>query len=408
MRIGISTSVIQRGRTGIAQYLFALLRADLPLAREHQFTLFVLEEDLPLFEFVRDSMQIVKVPEAFRPAVKNIQWHQTVLPRLAKKHQLEVLHVPSYRRLLWQKPCALVATIHDLAPFHVARKYDWKRMFYGRVVVPHLARRQDEVIAISGNTARDLEHFFGLPRERVTVIHNGLEHERFHPGSREEAKTEAARRHTLHQSFFLYVARLEHPGKNHVRLIAAFNRFKAATGSHWNLVFGGSDWQGAEAIHQAVRQSPFSTDIQLLGFVPNEDLPNLYRAADAFVYPSLYEGFGMPPTEAMACGCPVISSTRGSLGEIVEGAAALVDPEDVNSMARQLAAVAGDSDLRARLQAAGLKQAQRFNWNKTAAETFRIYERAAARLKSASASRRRLSRRTSDENASGPVAASNT
>src|SRR5207244_2020725 len=99
------------------------------------------EEDLPLFDFLQGRMKIVIVPERFRPAVKNIFWHQTELVRLARKLQLDVLHVPSYRRLLWSAPCARVATIHDLAPFRVARKYDWKRMFYGKVIVKQLARR---------------------------------------------------------------------------------------------------------------------------------------------------------------------------------------------------------------------------------------------------------------------------
>jgi glycosyltransferase involved in cell wall biosynthesis len=149
MRIGISTSVIQRGKTGVAQYVMALLRALLPYANSHQFSLFVLEEDLSLFDFIRDRMEIVRVPERHRLPTRNILWHQTQLPRLARAHHLDVLHVPSYRRLLWPKPCPLVATIHDLAPFQVANKYDWKRMFYGRVVARKLAARQDHIIAIS-------------------------------------------------------------------------------------------------------------------------------------------------------------------------------------------------------------------------------------------------------------------
>src|SRR5205814_6589527 len=104
---------------------------------------------------------------------------------------------------------------------HVARKYDWKRMLYGRLVVKRLARCQDEIIAISENTARDIVTFFGLPRSRITVIHNGLEHERFFPGSRESARARIAKRYGLERSFFLYLARLEHPAKNHVRLISA-------------------------------------------------------------------------------------------------------------------------------------------------------------------------------------------
>src|SRR5438270_7369266 len=119
-----------------------------------------------------------------------------------------------------------------------------------------------------------------MAAEKVTVIYNGLDHERFSPGSAEEAKTTAANRYHLHQPFFLYIARLEHPGKNHVRLIEAFTRFKAETKSDWLLVFGGSDWHGADVIRDAIRQSPFNRDIRCLGFISDNDLPMWYRAAD--------------------------------------------------------------------------------------------------------------------------------
>src|SRR4051794_14567765 len=144
MRIGISTSVIQRGKTGVAQYVFALVRAFLDSAAKHDFVLFVLREDMPLFDFARGSMEILEVDEWFRPPVKNIFWHQTKLPQLVRDHRLEVLHIPSYRRLLWRRPCFLVATIHDLAPFQLSNKYDWKRMLYAKVFVRRLARRQDQ------------------------------------------------------------------------------------------------------------------------------------------------------------------------------------------------------------------------------------------------------------------------
>src|SRR5689334_15747716 len=139
MRIGISTSVIQRGKTGIAQHLFALLRAMIPHTTQHEFVLFVLQDDLPLFDFINGEMKLVTVPEKYRSPVRNILWHQIRLPKLAREHCLDVLHVPSYRRLLWPRPCALVATVHDLAPFRVSGKYDWKRMFYGRVIARRLA-----------------------------------------------------------------------------------------------------------------------------------------------------------------------------------------------------------------------------------------------------------------------------
>jgi glycosyltransferase involved in cell wall biosynthesis len=381
MKAGFSTGMIQRGKTGVAQYVFALLRALLPHAARHEFHLFVFEEDLPLFEFARDAMRLVPVPESERPAVRNVLWHQRVLPALARELKLDVLHVPSYRRMLWPRPCPLVATIHDLAPFHVTGKYDWKRMLYGRVVVKRLARRQDAVIAVSENTARDLDRFFGLGGDRVRVVWNGIDHERFQPGDPAAAAGQAAARWRLDRPYFLYVSRLEHPAKNHVRLLEAFARFKAATGSDWLLALGGSDWHGAEAIHAAAEASPCRADIRFLGFVDDASLPDLYRAAACFAYPSLFEGFGFPPIEAMACGCPVISSARGSLREVVADAARLVDPESVPDITEALTTLATSASARDHLRTAGFRNARRFDWNRNAAETLEVYAKACRRKK---------------------------
>jgi glycosyltransferase involved in cell wall biosynthesis len=361
MRIGISTSVIQRGRTGIAQYVFNLLREFLPYASEHKFVLFTLEEDAPLFDFAAAAMRIVPVPERFRPAAKNIWWHQSALPELCRRHSLDVLHIPSYRRMLWPRPCKLVATIHDLAPFHVTKKYDWKRMFYGRVVARRLAKRQHEIIVISRNTANDVERYFGISARKLNLVYNGINHDAFRPDG------------SFPRNVFLYVARLEHPGKNHVGLIEAFNRFKRGTHSDWQLVLAGSKWSGAEHIERAIRESPYSKDIRWAGFVPDADLPALYRSAAVFVYPSLYEGFGLPPLEAMACGVPVICSTGGALREMAGKAAALVEPGDVAGLAAQMARVAGDPVLRASMREKGLEHARQFQWRKTAEGTVRVY-----------------------------------
>jgi glycosyltransferase involved in cell wall biosynthesis len=381
MKIGLSTSVIQRGKTGIAEYVFSLVRAFAAHADVHQFTLFVLEEDLPLFEFANKYARLVAVPEKYRPPLRDIFWHQLILPRLARRFRLDVLHVPSYRRLPWLKPCALTATVHDLAAFHIPDKYDWKRMFYGRVVARRLAERQDEIITISRNTAQDIEKFWKLPGKTISVVHHGMDHDRFFPVMPEIAKATGWKHFRLKQPFFLYVARLEHPAKNHLRLIEAFEAFKAETKSAWQLVLAGSDWHGAEAIHAKINRSPFVTDIRCLGFIPAAELPLLYRAADVFVYPSLYEGFGFPPLEAMACGCPVLCSTRGALGEVVGDAAAIVDPEDASALTFHLTRLAANASLRERLRTAGLERARQFDWQRAAAQTLEAYARAAARAK---------------------------
>lgn len=380
MKIGLSTTMIQRGKSGVARYVLDLVQALLDTPGDHQLQLFVLEEDRELFAFARDRAAILTVPETARTPVANIRWHQTRLPALARQQGLDVLHVPSYRRLLWPRPCALVATIHDLAPFHLATKYDWKRMFYGRVVVKRLARRQHEIVAVSEQTARDLERFFGLGADRVTVIWNGIDHSRFREENPAADRAAAADRWGLDRPFFLYVSRLEHPAKNHARLIEGFNRFKRQTGSDWLLALAGGDWHGAEVIRSAAAAAPFARDIRFLGFVDDVALPGLYRAAAVFVYPSLFEGFGLPPVEAMACGTPVISSTRGALREVVADAARTVDPENPGSLEEALAALAGEAAERERLRAAGRANARRFDWRLTARQTLALYARAAGRV----------------------------
>ncbi|HEX7893150.1 MAG TPA: glycosyltransferase family 1 protein, partial [Terriglobales bacterium] len=246
-----------------------------------------------------------------------------------------------------------------------------------------LAWRQHRIIAVSQNTANDLVRFFRLPTNRIQVIHNGLDHRRFRPGALDRAKPWAKKRFGLDTPFFLYVARLEHPAKNHLRLISAFEQFRARGHSPWQLVLAGSDWHGAESIHTAIERSPQRRHIRSLGFLPDEDLPELYRAADGFIYPSLYEGFGLPPIEAMACGCPVISSTRGSLAEVIGNAALTLDAENVTDIAEKMIALATGAASSEALRSAGLAQAEKFNWTRTASETLRVYEQAINYVRSA-------------------------
>jgi glycosyltransferase involved in cell wall biosynthesis len=265
-----------------------------------------------------------------------------------------------------------MATIHDLAPFSVPGKYDWKRMLYARWVVGRLARRQDLILAISETTARDITKFLKVDSHRVRVVYNGVDHARFHPrrGEGEQQRIQAR----FGGPFILYVSRLEHPAKNHVRLIKAFEFYKRSTGSPWKLVLAGSDWHGSEVIHQTADASPFRQDIVRPGFVADEEVPALYRSAEIMAYPSLFEGFGLPPIEAMACGCPVLTSGCGSLSEVVGDAAMIIDPHEPADAATKLQTLAASPMLRERLRQSGLRRAARFNWQTTARQTVEAYE----------------------------------
>ncbi len=331
------------------------------------------------FEFAKGTMNLVSVSETFRPPIRNIVWHQTVLPRLLNTLKMDVLHVPTYRRMLWSAPCASVATIHDLAQFRIARKYDPLRMLYSRGVARHLAQFQNEIIAISQSTADDIERFFRIPPEHIHVIHHGVDFERFSPGDRTQAAVYAAARWKLDRPFLLYVSRIEHPSKNHLRMIEAFNEFRVSTRSNYLLALAGRDSFRSEVVHAAAERSPFDQDIRFLGFVDDSALPMLYRAAKAMVYPSLFEGFGHPPIEAMACGCPVVTSTRGSLAEVVDGSAGIFDPERVDDIAAALTRISTDPEWCAHLSAAGIANVRRFDWNKNAEHVLSVYSEAIER-----------------------------
>lgn len=376
IKVGLTTSVIQRGKTGIAQWLFALTKALAAHREELDLTLFVLEEDRPLFDYAKDLFTIHPVPEACRNPIKDIAWHQRQLPKLAKQLSLDVIHTPSYRRLIATKVCPTVGTIHDLAPFRLAGKYDWKRMLFGKYFVPYFARRNTRITAVSQFTADDITRFFGIPQSQISVILNGLDHNRFSPESKTENEAKLKEKYNIDAPIFLYIARIEHPGKNHLRLIRAFENMKKETGSPWKMVFGGSDWHGAEVIHEAIKTSPHRDDFRVTGFVPDEELADLYRLADAFVFPSLFEGFGLPPVEAMACGTPVISSPRGSLAEVIGDGSLVIEPEDENSICSALQQVATDSALRENLRQKGFTNAQRFRWDTAAKATLSEYHRA--------------------------------
>lgn len=378
-RVVLSTTVAQRGRSGVASYLFGLLDGLKAIDSPVQISLIGLEEDHGLFTRWLDRCDWIPIGERYRPAVRNIWWHQTQLRSVLREQQADVLHIPSYRRIVWNSPVPQVVTIHDCAAFNVRGKYDAARMFYGQHVARRLARGAEAITCVSQATADDVEKHFGIPTSAQSVIWNGIDHGRFQIATESQIADFRKRQGLGQDDYFLYLARLEHPAKNHVRLIEAFEKFAAENphrGDH--LLFGGADWHGAEEIHRRIAASPLRDRIRALGFVEDYDLPFWYGAATAMVYPSLFEGFGLPPVEAMACGCPVISSTRGSLGEVVGDAARLIDPEDISEMATALGEMTTKSH-RTDWQARGSARAALFDWRESARQLTELYQKTAQR-----------------------------
>ncbi len=374
IRVALSTSVIQRGKSGVASYVFGLIEGLLATGAPLQLSLIGFSEDKPLFNRWLDRCQWISVAEDFRPAVRDILWHATKLRGILRRERAEILHIPSYRRIVPKPPVPQVVTIHDCAAFRVRGKYDIARMIYGKHVVRQLARQADVVSTVSHSTARDVEQFFGIKEADVHVIWNGIDHAAFHPFSPDGIAT-AMKRLGQQRPYFIYLARLEHPAKNHVRLIEAFEAFCARNPDcAEELLFGGADWHGAEVVHARIASSSHKDRIRCLGFIPKDDLGFWYAGATAMVYPSLFEGFGLPPVEAMACGCPVICSAAGSLGEVAGDAAYVIDPLAPETLTAAMESVALQPGKADAWRKAGIAQAAKFTWAAAASSMYKLYE----------------------------------
>ncbi len=281
----------------------------------------------------------------------------------------DLVHYPANIGALRKTPSVL--TVHDLSFLRHPEWFRWERAAYYRFAAVRSARLARRVIADSQSTAQDLQELAGINADRIDVVPLGVD-PAFAPA--EEAAQEAARKkYNLPEQFFLYVGTLE-PRKNLPRLIAAWDRIAEDTGVR--LVLAGREGWKVAGLHAAIHAARHAARIHLPGFIAPEDLAPLLSAARAFVWPSLYEGFGLPVLEAMACGAPVLASNTSSLPEVAGDAALLVDPEDVNAIAAALKTLAANEDQRAQLRKRGLVRAAKFTWSRTAQLTLASYRKA--------------------------------
>ncbi|MFT3990846.1 MAG: glycosyltransferase family 1 protein [Luteolibacter sp.] len=372
MKVLISAGMIQGGKSGVGRYVISLAEAMVREQKDVDLYVAGLDADRHLFPWINDA-RWVSIPADAAGGAKNLLWHQLRLNAEVSRIGIELVHIPSYRRMLWSCVVPQVATIHDCAPFILREKYDFARGFFGRTIVPIIARRVQHVIAVSETTGHDIVRWMKVPQQRVTVIPNGIDHEMFRP--QDPAAIDAFRqRMKLDKPFFLYVARLEHPAKNHLRLIRAFEQVAADGSFQGDLILPGAPWHGSEIIEQAVAESPYKDRIRLAGFVSNDDLPLWYAAADALVFPSLMEGFGLPLLESQACGTRIACANSTSLPEVAGPAGILFDGLDETSIAsamRELATM--DEAERKQRETEGIAWAGRFTWSAHARDAAAIY-----------------------------------
>lgn len=360
MRIGIDVTKAAGPRDGIGNYTRALANALIRQAREHEFFLY------DLLSPVAEEAVRAAFPEAPSNAVLRIGRH----PR---RDALDLFH-----SMAWLAPedCGrVVFTCYDLTFITHPQFHRLVNKLHSIEGCLRAALGDAHFVAISHATRRDVEEILGVARDRIDVIYPAVD-ARYRPVPAEEARVRLRRKLKIERPFVLSVGTIE-PRKNQLRLIRAFDAMPRELSEGRELLLaGGAGWLNDE-LHRHISTRRNAAPVRVLVNVDDDDLVDLYSACDAFAYPSLAEGFGLPVLEALSCGAPAVTSATSSLPEVAGSAALLVDPEREDEIASALARLLSDAELAATMRVKALERARSFSWERAAQETLALYARLA-------------------------------
>lgn len=371
LRLGINATTLWRYVLGgFNRYTVSLLEGFQQVVPEVEVTLFATRPIAP--EFSRR----LKATEVIRPGLRHAIWEQGWLPRALRRTGVDVFHAPGNWGLPFWRACAYVLTVHDM----IGRAWDQgerpslKARVKHRVSEMISARRAHRIITVSEHSKRDLIRFLGVPEEKVHVIPEAAG-TAYRPVEDISSVEAMKARLGIPGAYLLYVGAFDRR-KNLARLLEGYAASRAR--QSMGLVLAGTPAWEYEALKDMAARLGVADRVHFPGFVAEEDLPLLYAGATAFVYPSLYEGFGLQLVEAMACGTPVLAAARASLPEVLGGAGLLFDPESTEDLAAKITEVVFDPKTAGALRERGLERSREFSWERTAEMTHAVYLEALA------------------------------
>ena len=372
MRIGIDAQLLGERDSGVEVCIRNLIRALARTDAENGYVVYTRRGIRPLD--IGDSSRVVirptRWPNRFRPV--RILWQQAALPHILSADGIQLLHAPGYVMPRFCG-CPAVVTIHDVIAVKFPGLCKRTNVLHYGMMLPAAVKKAARILASSERTRDDLVELLGADPERIEVVYPGVGEE-FQPVEDEAHIAEVAARLHLPERFILFVGNLE-PKKNLPTLVRAFAFLKRHRRIPHRLVIAGKrGWKCAD-VFRAIREEGVEQEVLFCDYVSPENLPALYSMAEVFAFPSLYEGFGLPPLEAMACGTPVVTSNAGSLPEVLGEAALQVDPLDADALQKVIHKILTNRFLRRHLSAEGRKRAGRFTWSETARRTISVYER---------------------------------
>ena len=352
---------------GIGTYIRNLLRHLSRIDSRTEYVLFCRGADCAATEELGDNFRAV--PEPARPYSAS---EQLRIPMDLRREGIDLFHAPHYV-LPPLTPCKSVVTIHDCIHLRFPQYLPNRLAYaYARSSLWFATHRSNRVLTVSEASKRDILRYFHVPEGKIDVIYNAID-ERFGEPPAPEEIERVRDRYQLNAPYVLYAGNIK-PHKNLERLIEAFHMLRRGDLEHVKMLIIGDEISKYATLRRAVHRYKLHKHVRFFGFVPDKTLAVFYRLARAFVFPSLYEGFGLPPLEAMASGTPVITSNISSLPEVVGDAALLIDPYDASAIADAMRRVLLDSDLRDDLRQRGLRRVSEFSWERSVRRVREIYE----------------------------------
>ena len=375
MRICLDARVIIDKLTGLGNYTYNLVKHLLMLDSENEYIVLInrsLTDQHPIKHLEQKNLKkrFVQIPEVSPQ-------QQVMVPFELLKQKPDIYHYPNFDLPVFQ-PYNSIFTVHDLTYLKHDDLYmngRWIKNFYTKAIMSLAARKSKKIIAVSASTKSDLLEILKVPEHKVDVIHEGLD-EIYFNGSLSNNKSNFFNKNfALNDAdeYFLFIGE-RRPHKNLARLIEAFSIFKQRAPNKIKLVIGGKKYASYDEPERKAQELNLTNEVIFLGYIPEDDLQLLYKNARCFIFISIYEGFGIPILEAMACGTPIITSNISAMPEVAGEAALTVNPYNVDEIAEVMHQLTCDSNMSQRLVDTGLKRVKNFSWNNAAEKTLELYE----------------------------------
>ena len=364
LKIAIIADALDYQYAGIYYYTKEILQALARIDTHNQY-LFVrsLQEGN-----IADNVREIIIPTGKFPGAAPYRLFVSIPQRL-KKEKVDIVVEPRhFGPFNLPKNIKRITFIHDLTPIHHPEWHQFFSRTLQKIFLPSILKSADHILTNSEFTKQDILQYFPNISSKITATHLGKE-SFFRPNPNFKSLESLG----ILFPYFLHVGTIE-PRKNLSTLLKAFEAYKREANNNTQLILVGKKGWKNEQFFEALKQSPFNESVRLIGYVKREELVTLYSSAIAFIFPSLFEGFGLPILEAMSCGCPVICSNTGSLPEIGESACLYFDPTSSEEIAHHLKSIANNTSLRKEMAAASLKQASKFSWDETAKKSLEVFQ----------------------------------